>query len=595
MWCGVNPLSRPWRAALFLALLLGLSACAGETDRSEFAGPDWSRGRLLGTAVLSNRPGLAWEAANRAVLVVWTEEEAGQMRLRFAQLDSAGQTVQTHPLPMATRHPSQPKLWCDGKGGIHLFWLDSEASSQDSTLYYVPIDLQGVPLASPLNLSPSGAAVTGYAVVQSAPATLDIFWSDGSQPSEVLYHTQVPLDNQSTVQHTRLGVHGTVPAAAADSRQQVHLVWYGAEQSRGNGILYARYDPRQGALSKPVWIATVTAGTDYPPEIGLDWQHAYILWSQERRGGGGGTPSAQTGCRSISLDDSAVVRHCSLALPITDRIRYAPAEGELSYRSLAQAKPVDPSAVSNYTYMPYPLPGQRQELAVVLSTRTVSPQGKGEVQIALCILRGGDLEGYQIAGQSRSASLRPIAVADDDGNIHLAWLDTAGFGRYSLYYASTAPRAKAFANRLTLADVLGTFAGKAWNTAAAFSFLPMLLVWCFPPLLLLVAGYLINPDRDMATRSGRLWLGGAVILYLAAKLWIVPSFLWYAPFVDRVPARFQDFVILGWPGIIAIGSFLAMRWSVRRLERKEILYGFAIFAAIDAVLSLVLYIPNAIT
>ena len=437
--------------------------------------------------------------------------------------------------------------------------------------------------------------MASYTIAQVTPEALDIFWADEVRSSATLTHARMSLAGQEALQPEPVpGARGAMPAAATDAQQRIHLAWYGASEDQGAGIVYARYDPTANTLTEPLWIATVPAGTLYPPEVGLDWQSVYVLWSQERRGGGGGSSSAETFCRSLSLDNPGAIEDCHLALPITDRPRYAPAEGELNYHSLAPLDPSRTGALSNYTYMPYPVQGQRQELAIVLSSRMVSRQGRGEVQIVAAILRGGKVEGYQTAGHTNSASLRPVAVADDRGEIHLAWLDTAGFGVYRVYYATTDPEFKAVANRLTVADILNALAGRAWNAAAAFSFLPMLLVWLFLPLLWLVASYLIYPDRDMKTRSGRLWLGGAIILYLAAKATIIPSFLWYAPFLEMIPARYQDIFVFGLPGLIALGSFLGMRWLLRNSERQEILYGFGVFAALDTGLSLVLYIPNVI-
>jgi len=549
---------------------------------------------VLGTAAINSRPALAWEPNHKIALLAWVSEEAGEMRLRFASVGSSGSAMVNRPLDIPVRRPSQPKLWCDGAGGIHLFWLDSR-QGQETTLYHAPIDPQGDIVSTPHQVPHDGSAIAGYAITQVMADALDLFWSDGSQPSARLYHARMPLRNQDGVHGQVMpAVEGAMPAAVADSEQRIHLVWHGTRPNQGDGIAYGRYDPLANSLSEPLWIATVPAGTLYPPEIGLDWQYAYVLWSQERRGGGGGRASAETHCRSLSLGQPGPVEDCQLDIPVTDRPRYAPTEGELNYHSLAPLGAVGPEGLSDYSYMPYPVPGQRQELAVVLSTRLVSRQGNGELQIVLAILRGGQAEGYQTAGQTNSASLRPVAMADAEGQVHLAWLDTSGFGAYRIYYATTDPRFRAVANRLTVMDILRALAGRAWNTAAAFSFLPMLLVWLFPPLLWLVVSYLIYPDRDMNTRSGRLWLGGAVILYLATKMLVMPSFLWYAPFLESIPARFQDLFIFGLPGLIALGSFLGMRWLLRRSERKEILYGFGVFAALDAGLSLVLYIPNVI-
>jgi hypothetical protein len=77
-------------------------------------------------------------------------------------------------------------------------------------------------------------------------------------------------------------------------------------------------------------------------------------------------------------------------------------------------------------------------------------------------------------------------------------------------------------------------------------------------------------------------------------MFILPAFLWYAPFLDMISPRFELVVLLGVPAVVLSLAVLAMWAYIRRSDRKVVLFAFAIFAGIDAVLSLILYIPNAI-
>jgi hypothetical protein len=248
---------------------------------------------------------------------------------------------------------------------------------------------------------------------------------------------------------------------------------------------------------------------------------------------------------------------------------------------------------STYTYMPYVMSGQRGELGVILSSYMTLPRRTGRIQIAFVVMKDGHLRGFEVAARTRSTSMRPVAVADDEGAIHLAWIDAGGFSIYEVHYASTSQSVREAVNHLTLKDVLASLVGRTWSAAAALSFFPMLVVWLFLPFAWLVGFYLLRPDSDLETKTGRVGLVVAMLLYLLSKMLMLPAFLWYAPLLDIIAPRFETVVVLGFPLLIAAIALLAMRAYVRRAERKVVLVAFAIFAGTDSLLSLLLYMPNA--
>ena len=86
----------------------------------------------------------------------------------------------------------------------------------------------------------------------------------------------------------------------------------------------------------------------------------------------------------------------------------------------------------------------------------------------------------------------------------------------------------------------------------------------------------------------------AVLLYVVSKVLLVPSFLGYAPFLDIVPPRLTDWILYGLPVLLAAIGLAAMGVYARRSDRKLVLAAFALFAATDSILSLMLYVPNVI-
>ena len=619
-----------WVNPVWLLMLLALAGCAPNTGKSEYAGPDWSRGEFLGRASISQRPGLAWDAGSESALLVWLATVDDQWRLQFARVNGKGQLVALHALPLALRRPTQPRLWYDSLGGLHLFWLDAEESALLG-LYHVRLSVRGEVLGEPQRLSAKSSELNGYALAEGVPGQVALFWSDSATSPAELYYAGLRVNGAPNEPPRALGLPGKHPACAADTQGRIHLVWHAPEALGAERIYYASLAPRTMALGGLNLQAAFPAGTGlslYPPEIGLEHGRVYILWSQERRGGGAGPGTATTYYQTFLISDPASRTGGTLDLPALARPGYAPAtsapgNGRLNYRALAylgqephEEPPVrtdggsrwSPQALlglwghtttdlvhepSEYTYMPYVIPGERGELALVVANRMAMPRREGKIQVAFAVLQGGQVRGYQVAGRTRTIALRPVAVADSRGAIHLAWLEASGFGQYDLYYASTSPAVRDALNRLSTEDVLDMFLGRAWDAATALAFFPVLIVWWFVPFAFLVFFQVSRPESDLRHRAGMVALVAAIVLYLLSKFLLFPALLWYAPYLDAVPTAWEGVLFFGLPALIAALSLLAMQGYIRRSERKVALFAFVLFAGLDSVLSLLVYMPGA--
>ena len=591
--------SRAFLLALVFVAALLLGGCSPEVERSEFAGPDWSRGIKLGTSHINNRPGVAWDEQTRSALVVWLAQTDG-WQMRYARVNDQGQAIAAAALPFAMRLPTRAQLVSDTRGGLHLFWLDSPSGSRPG-LYHALISVDGAALSEPQRLSGPDSDVSSYSTARVRAGGLDVFYSDISSGVSLLYHARLAVSGAVLAAPHPLGAEGANPSTSADSEGTVHLTWNQPRSPGGEQILYAPVDPQTQQIGESVVLAAFPMGTGlalYPPEIGLETGRVYVFWALEQRAGGLSPGTAQTHYRTFLTGQPQEVSGGILGLPTPARPDYEPAAGDFNYQALfyltdpATGAPVQVHA-SQYTYMHYPLEGQRDEVGLLLVNNMALPRRPEKAQIAFAVLVDGNLKGYEVAARTLSASLRPAAVVDDQGGIHLAWLSLGGFGAYDVYYASTAESVRTALNRITWEDIGASVMGRTWSTASALSFFPLLVIWLFLPFAWLVGFYLFRPDSDLTSATGRVGLIVAIALYLFSKLFMLPAFLWYAPFLDIISPKFELVVLLGVPAVIMGLGLLAMRAYIRRADRKVVMFAFAIFAGIDSVLSLILYMPNA--
>jgi hypothetical protein len=229
--------------------------------------------------------------------------------------------------------------------------------------------------------------------------------------------------------------------------------------------------------------------------------------------------------------------------------------------------------------------------------RPVRPGFKPKIQLVMAVFTKGKMKGYQIVTKTDSFSLRPNLQVDPAlrqaqdaaSNLHLAWLDTAGFWRYDVYYASTSPEAKAWLDRTSPQDVLLKAVELAWSMFSGVALLPLVGFWVIPPLIWVVLFYIFVGEEELELRRVKVALGIAIALYMGAKLVLLPNFLLYVPFLDQVPPHLSSALILGVPLIILALALAAMYAYTRRTERATLFPTFFAFALTDALLSLAVY------
>lgn len=571
-------------AALLTALLL--VACSTESDRTEKPSPDWSRALRLGHANLKQPVALAVDGAGHAHLA-WCADG-----LFYAHLDAGARVLVNERLDVDTPKTRKPQLLVDGQDAVHLAWLSRQGDRQ--LLYHATLDpasgLRDVRL-----LSAENEDVSGYRMYRGPDGSLALIWA-----SEIDDGTQglVYASLSEPVTRTPLLSGAVDPFAVTDSAGTVHVAWLVERSLTARSVYYAtlqegpsgpELEPRAGirladfALSE----GAITQG----PAIGLDAETLYVMWSEQNLGGGL-TPTAAFSYRVAFAPGEAVTTNPDgISLPPTDRPEYDRHASPYGLTVLAFLSAADLARGVDFCNAPAAVSTQESELPVALSVTTYSEAG-GTIQIALGVMAGGEQLGYQLAGDTTGASLLPSLVADADRNLHLAWIDTAGFRDYRVHYATTAPRARRWLDRTTSDDILLGAGDLVFGVLSGVGLLPIAGIWVFPAAIWVVGFFIATGQEEMDRTPARIGFVVGVLIYVSMKVLLLPGLFSGTPLIQLVPRAWTTVVGIAVPVVILALALLSVLIYLRCAERATIFVAFLVFALVDVLLTLVLYAPG---
>lgn len=571
--------------ALFSALLL--SGCAVESDRSEKpVGADWSRALRLGRATLKQPVALAVDGA-RHVHLVWYD---GQ--LNYAHLDKGAQVVTNAPLAIDTPNPRRPQLVVDGEDSVHLAWLSRREGIQE--LYHQAL-YPPERATAPRLISAAGEDVSGFRIYLAPSGDLSFLWAS-VRPDGTQGVTHARLADPAG--RTPLAQPGIDPAVLVDAEGTVHVAWLRERGLTARALYYATLaDQGAGPALAPaggVRVAEFEYGEGavyYGPVIGRDRDAVYLLWAVQNLGGGLTPTAAFSYYVAFPPGEAQVVRPAAISLPTTDQPEYQGYRGHAGLSQLDLLSPADLSYSSEFVSAPavVSLPGG--DLVVALSLMTAS-QARSEIQLATAVLADREQVGYQLASRTENASLVPSIAADAGGGLHLAWIDTAGFREYDVYYASTAPEARQWLDRTSRDDlVLG--AGRiVFGVFSGVGLLPIAGVWSFPALIFVVAFFIITGQEEMARTPTRIGFAIAVAIYAGMKVLLLPGLFAGTPFLHAAPRSWAVAIGIAIPVLILLVALGATWLYVRRAQRATIFKAIVTMILVDVGLTLVLYAPG---
>jgi len=564
------------RYVILFVMLLTLGGCDVTSNRSDKPSPDWSRGLQLGVSPLNQPVALQVDGEGHAHLVWYTKIEEVS-KLHYAQLDEQAKVVMERDLDISLSDPHKPQLLLDRRGNLHLACLAREGGVK--SLFHFLLGYDGQALSEPTRLSLPGEEVESYQICLGQGGRVEAFWSG----EEGIYH--VGLDPQQVGDSslpTLIVPQGINPSAQVDSADTIHLTWVQGSSSQDQTLHYAVFQVSEAV--EGTRLARLGMGPEaalYGPVLGLDTDNVYIFWAIEQRAG----------------LEVGTARAYYVSFPPGQQARLTPIRIGI--------------ANSDFVSMPSVAGGQRNEVTATFNVYVSSgfkayfeqskmvemgPVGIGvrpEMQLAMAVFTEGEMRDYQFAARTGSVSLRPNLVADPASNLYLTWLDTAGFGRYEVYYASTSPQAKAWLARKSPQDVLLKAADLALGMLSGVALLPLAIMWNFLPLLWLVLFYTFAGEEELEMRGVKVALGIAIVLYMGVKLMLLPgSLLYYIPFLDQVSPQLSSALVSGVPLLILALAVAAIYIYMRRADRATLFPAFLIFALTDSLLSMAIYAPG---
>jgi hypothetical protein len=188
--------------------------------------------------------------------------------------------------------------------------------------------------------------------------------------------------------------------------------------------------------------------------------------------------------------------------------------------------------------------------------------------------------------------LQPNVAIDPGGHLHLAWIDTAGFNRYQVIYASTSPQAKETLNRVTTYEVVDKVLSLWMNVFTSLFFVPVVLSWVFIPAAWLVIFALTTREFEISDPRGRSALGLACLLHLGIKLFFFsdllsrfPSGSLISPSLDLLLGRWIFPLFLA-----ALSAGVAWVFYLKSGRSQSIFVNYFIYATVDSFLTLVFYV-----
>jgi hypothetical protein len=580
---GRNPCLRLPLASVAGLILLALVAtgCGLTPTYTSSASAQWSNGKLLGTAILNNQVALQVDEAGNSFMVwIGLEHE-----LNFARLDERAEVVVQAPLDLRSNSPMKPQLLIDPTGQLHLIWLDR--GEQSLQLFYARLSADGEVIQEATALSPPEQRVTHSSMVlDPVGQTVELFWSDNVYIRPGCYHAALDWSGAVVVPAEILIPDGLLPAAQIDRQGFVHLAWRVESEAEKSEFYYAVYDPQRRTLgpdivaSEPLiqtgLLGGPTAGATFDgPWLGLDENSVYLAWVLEVRE------------RGEVLDFTfyqAFPQPTLSQRDATETFDYPPPEVT---SEAVHVRGVDPSLTGH----PQFLEGKPAHQVLACFTQVPGPGNMEMLQIAAIDVGAEQIEGQEIVNASRGASLQPNVATDGQGNLYLVWIDTAGFERYQVVYASTSPQAKETLNRITTYEVVDKVLGGAMRVFSALFFIPVVLNWVLIPIGWLVAFALTTSESEISDPHGRRALNLAMLLQLGAKVFFFPDLLSRSPFSSLLSPPLG--LILGrWilPLLLAALSAGVVWAYLKRGRSQSIFVAYLIYAAVDSLLTLIIYV-----
>ena len=538
-------LKRPVLWIIFAVALLAFVVLAvwasSYTPKTPRASEEWSRGHIVGQTPVKRRVTLQ-SALDGGVFLVWPNLDG---RLELVRTGADGEVLLDRVLPVETEKARDPQLRLGLDGRLHLLWR--EEGEPPASVRYALLEADGTPVGQDQVISGPASRVLDAPRLVRAGDRLHALWAEEAG----IYWVVLGQEGGTLEGPILLVPGGDRLVVQLDDEGRLHLVWQQELGVNTRGIYYAVLDLDQGELGDPEEITQLLLGGRLRLEgvaLGLSPDTGYVFWSDYDQG-----------------FDRYRFQYAFFPLDV-------PQQKRISLWRLQRGD--GPLSIS-------PVDGQRAPLEVALSERMLGSRQTIELQIAVIAVGPGVSE-EQVVTASSQASAKPVLIADDRSYLHLAWLDTAGFGKYRVVYASTASEVMENYNALTLGDAVDAVFSNVFRLSmVVVALVASFSMWAVVPLTGLVIYHLVTSEEMLDTVRSRVALGTALAVEVALTFALPP----------RIGVE-ATWPALRWaaPAVTAAVTAVVTAGVVRRRRDVHLFVVFFLFTVMNSLLQLILYL-----
>lgn len=547
--------------------LRALASSAEKTTMTPRASEEWSRGQFVGHTPVK-QPVALQPALDSGVFLVWPNLD-GQLELARVGVD--GEVLLDRVIPVEAEKARDPQLVMGLEGHLHLLWREQRGPRPG--VCYVPLETDGTPVNQPQVLSDyesgKGQVQGAPRLAQDAQGRLHALWADGAGIHWAVLEEKV-LDGP-----TLLIPDGHSLLTQSDGEGRLHLVWQREKRVNVRTAYYAVLDLEKDKLSDATEIAEIVVNDRLQLEdvaFGLDENTGYLFWSGYDEGFDryifpyasfslDVPQQSQTGLWHLKIGDGPT----AIALPDG---QHTPLPMALSERVIG-LEPTIGSELAHYLIRNEGVAASDQELTLQVTLLTLGTEQDDAVE--------------QVVTASPEASMKPVMAIDDRSHLHLAWLETGGFGQYRLIYASTAPKVLEKYNALTLLDVLDIVLSKLFRLSlVVVTAVLTFIMWTIVPLLGLVVYHLLTSEETLGTVRSRVVLVAALAVEVGLTFALPP----------RISGVETTLLALRWgvPSFAAVAAAAVTATVARRRGDAHLFATFFLFAALNNLLQMGLYL-----
>ncbi|GEM_PF-1847220 len=224
--------------------------------------------------------------------VVWVDgtSGSGNEELYYTKLDRNGATlIEDIRLTNAPGSSLAPRMAIATDDTIHLVWHDTRTGV--SQLYYRKLDANGTTLVPDTVFTASVRDSDFASIVFDQSGNLHVVWlNQGANGREEIYYTKLSSEGVTLVDDRVLlpnvGFFIYPPKIAADAGGNFHMVW-SESRSGTRQTYYAKFDGNGNRLTPNDIQLTAVTGTNFAddPSLAVDFsQNVHVVWRDSRSG-----------------------------------------------------------------------------------------------------------------------------------------------------------------------------------------------------------------------------------------------------------------------------------------------------------------------